>query len=214
MKYQAAILDFDGTLVDTLDDLADSMNQALADLSFPPHPVESYRYFVGQGMRNLIHSTAPSADGETQAKLLARMVDHYQHNWHTKSQPYMGIPAMIASLREKGLKLAVLSNKPDDFTKIMTRHFFPDNAFDVIRGETPDVPRKPDPAGALIIAKEFGLEPAQFLYLGDTNTDMQTGLSAGMFTIGVTWGFRPVEELREAGAQATIDRPEQVLSYL
>lgn len=214
MKYRAAIFDFDGTLVDTLEDLADSMNQALRDLDFPEHPLSAYRYFVGLGMKNLIRSAAPSADGESQAMLMARMVEHYKHNWHNKSKPYPGIPALIAALKEKGLKLAVFSNKPDPFTKIMTEHFFPGDIFDFVKGETGNMPIKPDPAGALLIANEFAVPVDEFIYLGDTNTDMKTGLAAGMFTVGVTWGFRPVAELRQAGAQAIVDKAVQVVDLL
>lgn len=214
MSYRAAIFDFDGTLVDTLEDLADSMNQSLTDLGLPEHPLESYRYFVGQGIRNLVIAAAGDVDGETEAKILARMVEHYQHNWRNKSRPYRGIPELLTRLKDKGMKLAVLSNKPDDFTQVMAKYFFPGDVFDFVRGEVPDTPRKPDPAGALLIARELDVPPGEFIYLGDTNTDMKTGLAAGMFTIGVTWGFRPVEELREAGAEAIVDRPDEVLGLV
>lgn len=214
MSISGVIFDFDGTLVDTLDDLGDSMNQSLSDLGLPTHPLSAYRYFVGQGIRNLVKNASSGADGETQAKVLIRMLEHYRENWHNKTRPYTGIPGVLTKLRESGLKLAILSNKPDDFTQIMAEHFFPGGLFDIVRGETSEIPRKPDPAGALLIAEQLGLPSAEILYLGDTNTDMKTGLSAGMFTVGVTWGFRPVQELRHAGAQATIDRAEQILDLV
>lgn len=214
MKISGVIFDFDGTLVDTLDDLGDSMNMALADLGLPDHPIAAYRYFVGQGIRNMVKNAAGGADGETQAKVLIRMVEHYQNNWHNKTKPYSGIPGVVAKLRDKGVKLAILSNKPDNFTKIMAEHFFPDGGFSIVRGETDEVPRKPDPAGALLIAEQFGASPGEILYLGDTNTDMKTGLAAGMVTVGVTWGFRPEQELRHAGAQSIIDRPQQILDLV
>lgn len=214
MKISGVIFDFDGTLVDTLEDLGDSMNQALSDLGLPAHPMSAYRYFVGQGIRNLVKNASSGADGETQAKVLVRMMEHYQENWHNKTKPYPGIPGVVAKLKAEGFKLAILSNKPDTFTQIMAKHFFPNEEFDIVRGETGDISRKPDPAGAVLIAEQFGVSCGEILYLGDTNTDMQTGLSAGMFTVGVTWGFRPVQELRQAGAQATIDRAVQIMDLV
>jgi phosphoglycolate phosphatase len=142
------------------------------------------------------------------------MGEIYAQNWAHKTRPYPGIPELLARLRARGIRLAILSNKPDAFTKDMTAHFFPAGTFDAVMGATKTVPIKPNPAGALILAEQFGLEPAAFAYLGDTNTDMETGLAAGMFTIGVTWGFRPLAELLEAGAQATIDAPDQLPELL
>lgn len=213
MNYPAAIFDFDGTLVDTLDDLADSMNAVLADHSFPTHPTDSYRYFVGNGMYNLARAAAPADTPEATLRRLAEaMGKRYGDNWANKSKPYAGIPELLAALRESGMRLAILSNKPDAFTKAMADHFFPAGTFDAVRGATEELPIKPDPAGALLLSGRFGIEPARFLYLGDTNTDMKTGLAAGMFTVGVTWGFRPERELRESGAQAIVHAPGEVAS--
>lgn len=215
MKYEAAIFDLDGTLVNTLDDLADSMNAVLAELSMPTHPIESYRYFVGLGMLNLAGQAAPrGTPPDTLKKMALLMGEKYGGNWDNKSRPYPGIPELLASLRSRGLKVALLSNKPDLFSRKMAERFFPNGTFDAVMGARDDVPHKPDPTGALMIADRFGVSPQAFLYLGDTNTDMQTGTGAGMFTIGVSWGFRPVEELTGAGAQAIIDRPEQALDFL
>lgn len=215
MRYRAAIFDFDGTLLDTLDDLADSMNEVLADLDMPVQPVASYRYFVGDGMLNLARRAAPP---DTDEATLRRMVDlmekAYAGNWSRKTKPYDGISDLLRALQEKDLKMAILSNKPDPFTKLMARHYFGDGLFDIALGAREDVPRKPDPAAALEIAGRFGIPVEDFLYFGDTNTDMKTGRAAGMFTIGVSWGFRPVAELVEAGAQLVIDTPAQALEAL
>lgn len=215
MRYHAAIFDFDGTLVDTLDDLADSMNAVLEDFSFPVHPVEPYRYFVGRGMFNLARAAAPDGTPEdTLKKMAVRMGERYGSNWANKTRPYQGIPEVLKDLRGRGMGLAILSNKPDVFTKAMANHFFAEGTFDAVMGATEAIPIKPDPEGALLLAKRFGMDPGSFVYLGDTNTDMKTGLAAGMFTVGVTWGFRPVEELREAGAQAIIDAPDELPKLL
>lgn len=215
MRHSAIIFDFDGTLMDTVEDLADSMNAVLEEFGFPVHPVQPYKYFVGRGIVNLARAAAPEStpDG-TIEKMAVRMGEIYGKNWANKTRPYPGIPEALAALREQGLRLAILSNKPDAFTKDMTRHFFPGGMFDAVAGATKDMPIKPDPAGAFMLARRFGLEPAAFAYLGDTDTDMRTGLAAGMFTIGATWGFRPLAELLEAGAQATVDSPAELVALL
>ncbi len=214
MKYRAAIFDLDGTLLNTLEDLADSMNEVLADFGMPTHPVDPYRYFVGDGMINLAKRAAPVGTGDETIREMARLMDDkYGANWHKKTRPYDGIPEMIAELREKGLKMGVLSNKPDGFTQIMIKHYFA-GTFDAVFGAREGVPKKPDPAAALEIAGMLGTPPAAFLYFGDTNTDMRTGRAAGMFTAGVAWGFRPIPELEEAGAQIILRHPSEALALL
>ena len=215
MRYKAAIFDFDGTLLDTLEDLADSMNEVLTDFGMPTHPSEPYRYFVGDGMINLARRAAPEGTPDDVVRNMARLMDDkYAVNWHRKTKPYPGVMDMLAAFRKRGVAMAVLSNKPDSFTRLMVRHFFPEGTFSAAFGARDTVPRKPDPAGAAEIASLFGFEPASFLYFGDTNTDMLTGRNAGMRTIGVSWGFRPVTELLEAGAQAIIDSPGQAVELL
>lgn len=215
MKRQAALFDLDGTLLDTLDDLADSMNQILRENGMPDHPVDPYRHYVGDGMLNLARRAAPAGTPDAVVQAMeARMNDVYAEKWKQKTRVYAGIPGLLGAMTRSGLKMGVLSNKPDPFTRLMIKHFFGDRSFDLVYGARPGVPKKPDPAAALEIAGEFRIDPENFLYLGDTDTDMRTGLAAGMFTIGVAWGFRPVGELREAGAMAIIDRPDQALEFL
>ncbi|MCC8179315.1 MAG: HAD family hydrolase [Planctomycetes bacterium] len=215
MKYQAVIFDFDGTLLDTLDDLADSMNAVLVDFGMPIHPTHPYRFFIGDGMENLARRASPAGtDDATIKKMAIRMGEIYQNGWNKKTKPYDGVMPMLESLRQRGVRMAILSNKPDSFTKIMAQHYFGDSCFEAVFGQRNTVPKKPDPAGAFEIADLFGMPPANFLYFGDTNTDMRTGLAAGMFTVGVTWGFRPVDELIGSGAQAIIDEPAQVVDFL
>lgn len=215
MPYRAAIFDFDGTLLNTLDDLADCMNGILARRGMPTHPVDAYRYFVGDGMLTMAKRAAPAdTDPGTAGEMAEEMDAVYADGWAVKTRAYPGIPELLRAYRERGLKLAILSNKPDVFTKEMARYFLPEDLFDLVLGARDGIPKKPDPAAALEIAAGFGIPAAEFLYFGDTNTDMRTGLAAGMFTVGVTWGFRPISELEEAGAQHIISRPEEALALL
>ncbi len=212
---QAALFDLDGTLLDTLDDLADSMNQVLASFAMPTHPADPYRYYVGDGMENLARRAAlPGTDAATIRAMAEKMSSVYSENWSKKTRIYDGIVELLDALAAKGVKLAVLSNKPDNFTKLIIKHYFGENRFLGILGARPGVAKKPDPVAARETAGILGVDSADFLYFGDTNTDMKTGCAAGMFTIGVTWGFRPVEELQEAGAMAIISEPLQALAYL
>ncbi|MCC8189657.1 MAG: HAD-IA family hydrolase [Planctomycetes bacterium] len=213
MVVRAVIFDLDGTLLDTLGDLADSMNGVLVEHGLPPHPVDAYRYFVGDGIPNLIRRAAPPGTGSAVREALAAGMDAaYAVNWAKGTRPYPGIPELLATLRRRGLPLAVLSNKPDRFTRRMTDYFFPAGTFAAVFGARDTVARKPDPAGALEIAARLAIPPAEFLYFGDTDTDMKTGRAAGMYTVGVGWGFRPVAELWAAGAQLVIESPAEALA--
>jgi Predicted phosphatases len=215
MKYKAALFDLDGTLLDTLDDLADSMNAVLASFSMPPHPSAPYRYYVGDGMENLASRAAPEGtDDVTIKKMAAKMGEIYKANWDKKTSIYPGIVELLDNLENRGVQLAVLSNKPDLFTQLMIKHYFGESRFCKVFGAREGVAKKPDPVAALEIADALSIAPADFLYFGDTNTDMQTGVAAGMFTIGVTWGFRPRKELEDSGAMAIINHPLEALCYL
>ena len=212
----AVIFDLDGTLLDTLADLANSMNAVLCASGYATHPQADYCYFVGEGMETLVRRTLPpSARGDEQvAQRLADMRAEYGRRWSEKSQPYEGIPAMLDGLPERGVPLAVLSNKPDDFTRLVVQTLLPAWTFVECRGMREDTPAKPDPAGASAIASALNVEAARVLYVGDTGTDMKTGRSAGMFTVGVTWGFRQRDELVANGAQRIIDAPAQLLELI
>jgi phosphoglycolate phosphatase len=214
--YKAVIFDLDGTLLDTLDDLADSVNAVLLTHGYKTHGRESYRYFVGDGIINLILRALPDeAADELSAKSLLPEVDaEYNNRWHAKTAPYPGIKSLLTRLSSKGIKLAVLSNKPHIFTTQIVQHFFPETAFEMVFGARDGIPRKPDPAAAIDIAHRLALPPNSILYLGDTNTDMKTAVSAGMFAVGAAWGFRPVEELVEAGANSIIEQPGDLINLL
>ena len=209
---QAVLFDLDGTLLDTLADLADSANAALGEMGFPEHRVDSYKYFVGDGMENLVRRVLPQdrLDPATMARLLELMHREYSNRWSAKTQPYAGIPELLDWLAGRRIPMAVLSNKPHEFTRLCVTRLLPRWNFQAIQGATPALPKKPDPTAALAVAASLGVSPAAMLYLGDTNTDMQTAVSAGMFPVGRTWGFRTAEELAANGARALAETPLDV----
>lgn len=210
---RAAIFDLDGTLLDTLHDLADSANEALAAAGLPEHPVDSYRTFVGDGIHVLVQRILPAdlSGGEKAGEVLGLYRAAYGRRWNNKTAPYAGIPETLRELSLKAVRMAVLSNKPQAFTELCVEHHLPGHPFDLVHGQRESVPRKPDPAGALEIARGFGILPADIVFIGDTMTDMDTAVSAGMRAIGVSWGFRPVEELMDHGAEVVLDHPAELL---
>ena len=216
MKYRAVLFDLDGTLLDTIADLTDAMNVALASLGLAGHGVEACKYYVGDGLRNFAARALPAGarDEATLDRCCERFRAAYAECWHVKTRPFEGIPELLDGLAERGVTRTVLSNKPDDFTKRLVREMLGRWEFAAVRGVRADGLKKPDPAGAVEIAEQVGVPPAGFLYLGDTDTDMQTATAAGMHAVGVTWGFRPAEELRAHGAEALIDRPTELLGLL
>jgi len=216
MKYKGVIFDLDGTLLDTLEDLSDSVNRVLAARGFPTHTVDEYRYLIGDGTAMLITRALPEEERseETIRFCLDAYYEDYGQNWNVKTRPYDGIPEMLDALTERGLKVAVLSNKQHELTKRCVAHFLPNWTFKVVLGQRDEATRKPDPAGALEVAERLNIPPGGFLYVGDSAIDMKTAIAAGMFAVGVRWGFRPVEELQEGGAQALIERPLDILNLL
>lgn len=207
------LFDLDGTLTDTLTDIAGAMNRALTLHGLPEYPVEAYKYLVGDGVKKL----AMRAVRERQ-DLYPDVLRDYQAYYETHNQVqtdlYPGIAQTLAALAERGLTLCVFSNKPHNDTVNVVRRYMPEVPFRVIRGQMEGVPVKPDPAGALLTADEAGIEAGDFLYCGDTSTDMRCAVNAGMHPVGVTWGFRPEAELRENGAEYIIHHPMELLSVL
>ena len=217
MTYSAVLFDLDGTLLDTLADLGDSMNAVLVGLGYPAHELDAYRYFVGDGVENLVRRTLPEnvrADAALVRSVVARMRAEYSRRWKDKTRLYDGIPELLDGLLSKGIRLAILSNKPHTAVLEVVDHFFGKWHFDAALGARPDVPIKPDAGAALEVARTMALSPAAFLYLGDTNTDMITAAAAGMFPVGALWGFRTEEELRASGALALAAHPRQVLDLV
>ena len=217
MKYpcSAVFFDLDGTLLDSVQDLADATNSALRVFGLPEHPVQAYNYFVGDGFEMLIQRAAPAdADPELRQRVMQQAREAYRRNWANTSKPYTGIPELLAELQKRAIPLAVLSNKPHEFTLLTMRHFFPSIRFARIQGSPPDIRAKPDPALALTMLWELGLAAQHVLFMGDTNVDMITAVNAGMFPVGVLWGFRPEEELRQNGARLILSRPAELLEYI
>ncbi len=213
MKYRALLSDLDGTLLNTLEDLADAVNAALARLALPQHEVETYKYFVGDGRRALALQALPEdRRGEaTLDALIAHIGEEYEKRYMDHSHPYEGIPELLDTLTARGVRMAILSNKPHDYTQAMVSALLPDWSFEFVLGESPSTPRKPDPAGALHILKGMGIQPAECLYLGDSGVDMQTATAAGLYAVGVLWGFRTADELLSNGAKLLVEKPADII---
>ncbi len=212
----AILFDLDGTLLNSLRDLAVSMNRTLDRLGLPPHPEEAYRFFVGDGMETLVRRVLPASLHGTplEKACLDGMRTEYSRRWNETTRPYAGIPELLDTLGDRGIPMVIFSNKPDDFTRLIAARLLGRWRFAVVSGARPDMPKKPDPAGALQLAATIGLPPADFLYLGDTSTDMRCAVAAGMKAIGVAWGFRSPEELRTHGAMAVLGHPLELLEFI
>jgi phosphoglycolate phosphatase len=216
MSGKAVLFDLDGTLLNTLEDLAEAMNRVLRERGFPTHGLDAYRYFVGNGSWMLVKRALPESsreDEQVQSGLDAFLRD-YGKNWRVKTQPYDGVPAMLDGLAERGLKMAILSNKRDEITKKSVSQLLSRWSFDAVRGQRDEVPVKPNPTVALKIAEELRILPEEFVYLGDSAVDMKTAVAAGMFPVGALWGFRTEEELLAGGARVLISRPLELLEVI
>ncbi|MCK9295386.1 MAG: HAD family hydrolase [Desulfobulbaceae bacterium] len=216
MTVKAIIFDLDGTLLNTLEDLADSMNRVLVRMGFPTHPAAAYKYFVGDGIEILASRVLPDAQQNKQTiqRCVEEMKREYGAHWRDKTCPYNGVNDMLHALTERNLRLNILSNKPDALTQLTVSAFFPSYSFDIVTGAKKEIPKKPDPTSALHIVKALNLSRDQFLYLGDTNTDMETARNAGIFSLGALWGFRTASELRTSGAQALLEQPLDILQHI
>ncbi|MGA2030619.1 MAG: HAD family hydrolase [Thermoguttaceae bacterium] len=215
VPFKAVVFDLDGTLLDTLDDLAEATNAALRALGFAEHPRESYKIFVGDGVEALIRRVVPegSQNAATLDRSAALMRAEYGRRWDHKTRPYEGVPELLRALAARRIAAAVLSNKPEQFVRLCVERLLPQASFAVVLGASPAWARKPDPAGAREIARRLALPPAEMLYLGDTNTDMQTAVAAGMFPAGALWGFRTAEELLANGARVLVEKPLDLLTF-
>ena len=212
---QALIFDLDGTLLNSLDDLADCANTVLAEQGFAAHPVDAYRFFVGNGVEHLMRRAAPDNTPEpVLARLVQAMREEYGQHWARKSKVYDGIQPMLRTIAARPLPMAVLSNKPHELTEITVRHFFPDIPFARIQGSPRGGRAKPDPTLALAIAAHLGAEPEHTLFIGDSCTDMLTATAAGMIPTGVLWGFRPESELLAHGAKILLEQPETLFGHI
>jgi phosphoglycolate phosphatase len=213
---KAVLFDLDGTLADTIDDLAGAVNRSLARRGLPEHEIELFKLMVGDGFRNLITRALPEGmRGESQVEAMrAEAAEDYAGRCLERTRAYPGIRELLSGLAGRGIPFGVLSNKPDALAKKVVAGLFPFADFALVRGESPDFPRKPDPASALDACSLLGVEPGETLYLGDSGVDMRTAKAAGFLALGALWGFRNEAELREAGADALLESPLDLIQYL
>ncbi|MDR2576066.1 MAG: HAD family hydrolase [Treponema sp.] len=211
MKYRCVIFDCDGTLVDTLEDIAGAMNLALVEHGFQPLALEKYRDIVGWGIIRLAELALPQ---EARTKENIRRVSNYARHLmeeqpfsESLSKPYPGIPELLAELQNRKIKTAVLSNKPDSVLRRIIAELFPQHAFDLVRGLRPDAAPKPHPAPVWELLADMGLTPHETILMGDSEIDMETARNAGCYPLGVSWGFRSRDTLEASGAAKIIDTP-------
>jgi phosphoglycolate phosphatase len=208
-KVEGIIFDLDGTLVDSLSSIAGAMNRLLSRLGYPEHPVETYRYFVGDGIENLIVRAIPGYAGDSAdiSELVRLYRKEYSRIWPEETSPYPGIPEMLNDLTRKGIKMAVLSNKSEPYTREIVRKILPDWTFNPVHGARPGIPLKPDPTVALEICAAMETGPDRTVFAGDSGIDMETGSRGGMIPVGVLWGFREKDELLSHGAGRVVSVP-------
>ena len=203
--------DLDGTLINSLDDLADSMNEALRTFGFPTHPADAYRYFVGDGVLLLIQRAAPvGCPQETLAALHRAFDECYSRRCFEKTRPYPGCEQMLRALTKSGVRVAVLSNKPDAFVARIVKRYYGDIPFAEVYGKRPGFEKKPNPKALLAMMAKQRVEKPECLYVGDSNVDVFTAKNAGVTSCGALWGFRGEEELRTAGADFLAQTPMDV----
>ena len=216
---RGAIFDLDGTLLDTIDDIAEASNRVYGSRGLAPFSIAEMKKLVGEGAEELVRKAfaargVPAPDDAGMAAIIRDYRREYERLWRAHSRPYAGVPELLGGLARRGIKTAVLSNKAQMFTELMTTDLLPAHRFDIVRGALPGVPLKPDPAPALAIASGLGVAPAHCAFVGDTSIDMRTARAAGMFAVGALWGFRTAEELLSSGAEVLAASPGDVLALL
>lgn len=215
MAYSSIIFDLDGTLLDTLTGLAVTCNTVLEKHGFPCHIQDKYRYFVGDGLATLVKRITPEGTEEDILEgCMGLFTTLYARTWQSTCAPYPGVREMLEALRRRSIRLAVLSNKPHAFTTVFVDKFFPEGLFSLVYGQRDGYAKKPDPGTALEIAAQLGSAPRETVFVGDSGVDIRTGKAAGMFTVGVAWGFRGREELEEHNADIIITTPMELLDHV
>lgn len=210
----AVLFDLDGTLADTLEDIANAVNHALDEHGLPGHPIDAYRELVGEGVGHLVSRAISTASDVSHDSVLDAVAEHYLAHILDHTTAYEGVPELLDTLTERGVPMAILSNKPEPATRHIVDDLFGRWSFVIVAGGRDGVALKPDPAPALEIARRMGVEAERVLYLGDTCTDMDTAVAAGMYPVGALWGFRGRDELLRHGARALAARPGDVLEVL
>ncbi len=216
MPIRSVIFDLDGTLLDTLQDVADSVNTALAHAGLPTHDPEAYKYFVGDGRRMMAIRALPAdkRDETTVTGLLSEINEEYVQRWMTNTRPYPGIPALLDSLTIRGVRMAILTNKAQNYTEAMVGGLLGKWHFQYVIGESPAFPRKPDPTAAMHIVEQMRVLPEECFLVGDSSIDMETAVAANLYPVGVLWGFRTRDELISSGAKALAHRPADIADLL
>lgn len=214
MHFRGIIFDLDGTLADTLSDIGDAMNRVLAFRGYPSHPLDKYKLFIGNGIENLVRTSLPrGVSDDLVEECRQALLNDYSTNCLVKTRLYAGISGLLNQLSERRLAVSVLSNKDHDLTLKIVAALAPGFPFVSVLGARDGIPRKPDPAGALLIGAKTGIPAHEMLYAGDTDVDMQTAVRAGMFAIGCLWGFRSAGELEQSGAAALVQNPGEILHF-
>lgn len=214
MSYKLAIFDLDGTILNSLDDLADSVNHALEINSFPTHSIDSIRTFIGNGARLLAKRSLPEgADDATIERVLADFQAYYKTHGDIKTKPYDGVLSALDTIKKQGIKLAVLSNKPDSATQTLCKRYFGDT-FDYVAGEKSGIPRKPAPDGVDVILNQLGIDKCDAVYIGDSEVDVETAKNSGLDCISTAWGFRDESVLLDAGATCIVYDTDALLNAI
>ena len=213
---KAVIFDLDGTLLDTIADLADSMNYTLEQFNMPTHELPHHIKSIGNGLKKYAERsvTKENNNDEFLDKFVSMLARRYRENSMVKTVPFDGIFELLKFLEDENIIINILSNKRDEFVKELVAHYFPDLKFKCANGELPKVPRKPDPSAALNIAKECNIAPEEILFIGDSIYDIQTGKNAKMKTIAVTWGYQPQDMLLKENPDFLANKPEDIVNYI
>lgn len=213
---KAVLFDLDGTLANTLNDLGNAVNHTLSKYNYPTHPLESYKLKVGGGMKNLIHKSLPESEQneETEQKVLTDFLDYYSEHFADETCLYDGIAELLSALKNKGMSLAVVTNKAQDMTDLVMKKLFSDNTFNYIIGKRDGIPTKPDPEPAFIAIDKLGVNSDECIFVGDSGVDMLTALNCGALPVGVLWGFRSAEELKKSGSRFLLHEPKELIKLI
>lgn len=214
-KYKGVIFDLDGTLLNTIEDISDSVNEVLTLYGYPNFTYDEYKLKIGNGLRNLFEKSVPKGtDNKVLEEAYKLFIETYDKNYQNKTLPYEGIEEVLEEIDKLGIKIGINSNKKNDYTYNLAMKFFKRIPFVAIFGERNDIPRKPDPTAALEILKFMELKPEEVLYIGDSKTDLMTATNARLDGMGVLWGFRSFEELDKYGAKYIVSSPKEIVNIV